>query len=53
MGIVLETPRLILTEFTAADGPLILHLNSDPDVVSMLWPGSNHRKLSVYLLNKN
>jgi ribosomal-protein-alanine N-acetyltransferase len=33
MHIVLETPRLILRRFTEADAPLILQLNSNPDVV--------------------
>ena len=33
MHIILETPRLILRRFTEADAPLILQLNSDPDVV--------------------
>ncbi len=33
MQIVLETPRLILRQFTQADAPLILSLNSDPEIV--------------------
>ena len=33
MHIVFETPRLILGQFTEDDAELILHLNSDPDVV--------------------
>lgn len=33
MLIVLETPRLILGEFTEHDVSLILELNSDPDIV--------------------
>lgn len=33
MQIVLETPRLILRQFTEADAPLILSLNSDPAIV--------------------
>jgi RimJ/RimL family protein N-acetyltransferase len=31
--IVLETPRLILRQFTEADAPLIHLLNSDPEVI--------------------
>jgi RimJ/RimL family protein N-acetyltransferase len=33
MKIIFETPRLILRQFTESDAPLILQLNSDPDVV--------------------
>lgn len=33
MHIILETPRLILRQFTEADAPLILQLNSDPEVL--------------------
>lgn len=33
MHIVLETPRLILRQFTEEDAPLILQLNSDPEIV--------------------
>ena len=33
MHIIFETPRLILRRFTEADAPLILQLNSDPEVV--------------------
>ncbi|HUS00367.1 MAG TPA: GNAT family N-acetyltransferase [Chitinophagaceae bacterium] len=33
MHIVFETPRLILSQFTEEDGPLILQLNSHPEVV--------------------
>ena len=33
MKIIFETPRLILRRFTEADAPLILQLNSDPEVV--------------------
>lgn len=33
MHIVFETPRLILGQFTEADAPLILQLNSDPEIV--------------------
>ena len=33
MHIVFETPRLILGRFTEEDAPLILQLNSDPDIV--------------------
>ncbi len=33
MHIVLETPRLILRRITLADAPLILDLNSDPEIV--------------------
>jgi RimJ/RimL family protein N-acetyltransferase len=33
MHIVFETPRLILRRMTIDDSPLILQLNSDPDVV--------------------
>lgn len=36
MHIVFETPRLILRQFTQADAPLILELNSDPEVVKYL-----------------
>lgn len=36
MHIILQTPRLILRRFTEADAPLILSLNSDPDVVKYL-----------------
>lgn len=33
MHIVLETPRLTLRRFTEADAPLLLQLNSNPEVV--------------------
>ncbi len=33
MHIILQTPRLILRQFTEADAPLILELNSDPEIV--------------------
>ncbi len=33
MHVILETPRLILRRFTEADAPLLLQLNSDPEVV--------------------
>ena len=33
MHIIFETPRLILRQFTEDDPPLILQLNSDPEIV--------------------
>jgi RimJ/RimL family protein N-acetyltransferase len=33
MHIILQTPRLILRQFIEADAPLILKLNSDPEIV--------------------
>jgi len=36
MHIILQTPRLILRQITLADAPLILELNSDPEVVKYL-----------------
>lgn len=36
MQIIFETPRLILRQFTLADAPLILSLNSAPEVVKYL-----------------
>ncbi len=33
MHIIFETPRLCLRQFTEADAPLILALNSDPEIV--------------------
>ena len=33
MHIIFETPRLILRQFTEDDAPLILELNSDPEIV--------------------
>ena len=33
MQILFQTPRLILRQFTEADAPLILSLNSDPEIV--------------------
>lgn len=33
MHIIFETPRLYLRQFTEADAPLILTLNSDPQIV--------------------
>jgi RimJ/RimL family protein N-acetyltransferase len=33
MHIIFETPRLLLRQFTEADAPLILSLNSDPEIV--------------------
>ena len=33
MQLIFETPRLVLGQFTAMDAPLILQLNSDPDIV--------------------
>jgi len=36
MHIIFETPRLILRQFTEADAPLILALNSDPEIVKFV-----------------
>lgn len=36
MHITLQTPRLILRQFTEADASLILTLNSDPEIVKYL-----------------
>lgn len=36
MHIIFETPRLLLRQFTNADAPLLLQLNSDPEVVKYL-----------------
>ena len=36
MHIIFETPRLILRQFTETDAPLILQLNSDPEIVKYL-----------------
>ncbi len=36
MDIIFETPRLLLRQFTEADAPLILELNSDADVLKYL-----------------
>ncbi len=36
MHLVFETPRLLLRRFTEFDAPLILELNSDPEVVKYL-----------------
>lgn len=36
MQIIFETPRLILRRFTEADAPLVLSLNSDPEVLKYL-----------------
>jgi [ribosomal protein S5]-alanine N-acetyltransferase len=33
MHIIFETPRLVLRRFTERDAPLILDLNSDPEIV--------------------
>lgn len=33
MKVILQTPRLILRQFTEADAALILELNSDPEIV--------------------
>ena len=33
MQIIFQTPRLILRQFTEGDAPLILALNSDPEIV--------------------
>jgi [ribosomal protein S5]-alanine N-acetyltransferase len=33
MHIIFQTPRLLLRQFTKADAPLILALNSDPEIV--------------------
>ena len=33
MHIIFQTPRLILRQFTETDAPLILGLNSDPEIV--------------------
>jgi RimJ/RimL family protein N-acetyltransferase len=37
MQIVFQTPRLILRQFTEADAPLILGLNSDPEIVKYVY----------------
>lgn len=36
MHIIFQTPRLLLRRFTLADAPLILTLNSDPEVLKYL-----------------
>lgn len=36
MNIIFQTPRLLLRQFTEADAPLILELNSDPEIVKYL-----------------
>jgi [ribosomal protein S5]-alanine N-acetyltransferase len=36
MHIILQTPRLILRQFTEADAPLVLSLNIDPEIVKYL-----------------
>jgi len=36
MHIIFETPRLILRRFTEDDAPLLLQLNSDPEVLKYL-----------------
>jgi len=36
MHIILQTPRLILRRFTEADAPLLLQLNSDPEVLKYI-----------------
>ncbi|HMK04733.1 MAG TPA: GNAT family N-acetyltransferase [Ferruginibacter sp.] len=36
MHIIFETPRLLLRQFTIEDAPLILSLNSDPEVVKYI-----------------
>ena len=33
MNIIFQTPSLILRQFTEADAPLIIALNSDPEIV--------------------
>ena len=36
MHIILQTPRLLLRQFTLADAPLLLQLNSNPEVLKYL-----------------
>lgn len=36
MHVLFQTPRLFLRQFTEADAPLILELNSDPEIVKYL-----------------
>lgn len=36
MNIILETPRLLLRQFTEEDASMILELNSDPEVVKYI-----------------
>ena len=36
MYIILQTPRLLLRRFTEADAPLLLQLNSNPEVLKYL-----------------
>ena len=36
MQIIFETPRLLLRQFTENDAPLILQLNSDPEIVKYI-----------------
>ena len=36
MEVIFETPRLLLREFTLEDAPLLLQLNSDPEVLTYL-----------------
>ena len=51
MQIILQTPRLILRQFTDADAPLILQLNSDPDVVKYVMSpyGKQKKKQKKFL----
>ena len=48
MGIYLETERLILRRFTAADADLLVELDSDPEVMRYLTGGlplrATHRR---------
>lgn len=36
MHLIFQTPRLLLRRFTIADAPLILELNSDPEIVKYI-----------------
>ena len=52
MHIILQTPRLILRRFTEADAPLLVQLNSNPEVLKYLHePPLVTKDQALHILN--
>jgi RimJ/RimL family protein N-acetyltransferase len=53
MHIIFETPRLILSRFTEADAPLLLQLNSDPEIVKYVHerPLQTEEEARIIIIN--
>lgn len=54
MNIIFQTPRLLLRQFTETDAPLILELNSDPEIVKYVHePTLKTIEQAEIILNNN